>query len=102
LERDATNADANLAAGRYRCLVKGDWGNGLPMLALPEPDRPAVGVNRMIGAFRQAVFRPVSSRVAPSLPLGMKECVYKRSSRLRFALRTPKKRNLMTCAWGYD
>jgi hypothetical protein len=34
LEEDPTDPDANLAVGRYRCLVKGDWDNGLPMLAL--------------------------------------------------------------------
>ncbi len=34
LEEDPTDPEANLAVGRYRCLVKGDWENGLPMLAL--------------------------------------------------------------------
>jgi hypothetical protein len=34
LEADPTDPEANLAVGKYRCLVKGDWENGLPMLAL--------------------------------------------------------------------
>lgn len=34
LEIDPTNQDANLAVGKYRCFVKGDWDNGLPMLVL--------------------------------------------------------------------
>ena len=34
LEKDPTNAEANLKVGTYKCLVKGDWGSGLPMLAL--------------------------------------------------------------------
>jgi hypothetical protein len=34
LEEAPTDPEANLAVGRYLCLVKGDWENGLPMLAL--------------------------------------------------------------------
>ncbi len=34
LEEAPTDPEANLAVGRYRCLVKGDWESGLPMLAL--------------------------------------------------------------------
>ena len=34
LEDDPTNAAANLTVGKYQCFVKGDWGDGLPMLAL--------------------------------------------------------------------
>ena len=34
LKDDPTDTDANLAVGRYLCLTKGDWENGLPMLAL--------------------------------------------------------------------
>lgn len=34
LENDPTNPDANQAAGEYFCFVKGDWGKGIPMLAL--------------------------------------------------------------------
>ncbi len=34
LEKNPTHTAANLAAGRYLCFVKGDWGRGLPMLAL--------------------------------------------------------------------
>ncbi|MFP6691870.1 MAG: WD40 repeat domain-containing protein [Pirellulales bacterium] len=34
LETNPTDATANLAAGRYYCLVKGDWERGIPMLAL--------------------------------------------------------------------
>lgn len=34
LEESPTDPDANLSAGRYLCLVKGDWEKGIPMLAL--------------------------------------------------------------------
>ncbi len=34
LESDPTNPAANLAAGQYLCFVKGDWDQGIPMLAL--------------------------------------------------------------------
>jgi serine/threonine protein kinase len=33
LETDPTNAEANLALGRYRCFERFDWAAGLPMLA---------------------------------------------------------------------
>jgi len=31
---DPADAAANLAVGRFRCLVKGDWRHGLPLLAI--------------------------------------------------------------------
>jgi hypothetical protein len=34
LEENPADPEANLAVGSYCCLVKGDWDNGLPMLAL--------------------------------------------------------------------
>ena len=34
LEKSPTDAEANMAVGRYRCFLKNDWANGLPMLAL--------------------------------------------------------------------
>jgi len=34
LETKPTHPDANLAVGKYRCFVRGDWENGLPNLAL--------------------------------------------------------------------
>jgi len=34
LAKDANDADANLAVGRYLCFVKGDWPAGLRLLAL--------------------------------------------------------------------
>ena len=34
LEKNPGDPKANLAVGRYYCLVKGDWSKGLPMLAL--------------------------------------------------------------------
>jgi formylglycine-generating enzyme required for sulfatase activity len=34
LEENPTDAEANLAAGRFYCLCKGDWARGIPMLAL--------------------------------------------------------------------
>ena len=30
---DASDADANLAAGRWQCFVKGNWDKGIPLLA---------------------------------------------------------------------
>src|SRR5204862_8007924 len=33
LEQTPHDPDANLALGRYTCLVRGDWESGLPMLA---------------------------------------------------------------------
>jgi len=34
LKESPTDAEANSVVGRYRCLLKGDWESGLPMLAL--------------------------------------------------------------------
>jgi hypothetical protein len=34
LKEAPTDPDANLVVGKYRCLIKGDWESGLPMLAL--------------------------------------------------------------------
>ena len=34
LEKDPTDPKANLAVGRHLCFVKGDWEQGVPMLAL--------------------------------------------------------------------
>jgi hypothetical protein len=34
LEKNPTDPDANLIAGKYICFVQGDWQHGLPMLAL--------------------------------------------------------------------
>ena len=34
LENSPTDPTANQVAGEYLCLVKGDWGKGIPMLAL--------------------------------------------------------------------
>jgi hypothetical protein len=39
LEEKPTDPDANLAAGKYYCLVKGDWDRGIPMLALGSDER---------------------------------------------------------------
>ncbi len=33
LDHDPENSEANLKVGKYRCLIKGDWQGGLPMLA---------------------------------------------------------------------
>ena len=33
VEQSPADREANLAIGRFRCLVKGDWPKGLPMLA---------------------------------------------------------------------
>ena len=34
LEKAPTDPDANLAVGRYRCYIRGQWSKGIPMLAL--------------------------------------------------------------------
>ena len=34
LDKTPADPEANLTVGKYRCFVKGDWGGGLPMLAL--------------------------------------------------------------------
>ena len=34
LEQKPTDPEANLAVGKYRCFTKGDWDQGIPMLAL--------------------------------------------------------------------
>ena len=34
LQRNPVDADANATLGKYRCFVKGQWGKGVPMLAL--------------------------------------------------------------------
>lgn len=34
LEKKPNDSEANLVVGKYRCLVKGDWENGLPLLVL--------------------------------------------------------------------
>ena len=50
LEGNPTDPDANLVLGRYRCFVKGDWGNGLPMLALgSDPVLKALAVKELEG-----------------------------------------------------
>jgi formylglycine-generating enzyme required for sulfatase activity len=51
MEDAPTEPAANLAAGRYLCLIKGDWERGVPMLALGS-DEPlkAVAVMELHGA----------------------------------------------------
>ena len=41
LEKTPDDPEANLAMGKYFCLVKGDWDKGVPMLALGQ-DGPLV------------------------------------------------------------
>ena len=51
LEADPTEPEANLAAGRFLCLVKGDWEKGLPMLALGSDEAlRAAAVKELQGA----------------------------------------------------
>jgi hypothetical protein len=51
LENDPTNPAANLAAGRYLCLVTGQWDLGVAMLALgTDPELKAAAVNELRGA----------------------------------------------------
>ncbi len=51
LEDKPTDPEANLAAGRHLCFVKGDWKRGVPMLALGS-DAPlkAAAINDLRGA----------------------------------------------------
>ncbi len=41
-EQDPADPEANLAIGRFRCLLKGDWSTGLPLLAAGGNAAPAV------------------------------------------------------------
>jgi hypothetical protein len=51
LEEAPTDAAANLAAGRYLCLVRGDWDAGVAMLALgSDPALKAVATKELQGA----------------------------------------------------
>lgn len=50
LEDSPTDPQANLTAGRYLCLVKGDWDRGVPMLALGgDPALKALAVKELEG-----------------------------------------------------
>ena len=51
MENDPAEPAANLAAGRYLCLVKGDWERGVPMLALgSDAALKAVAIMELRGA----------------------------------------------------
>lgn len=51
LEESPTDPQANLAAGRYLCLSRGDWERGIPMLALgSDPALKAPAVKELAGA----------------------------------------------------
>ncbi|MFC1596952.1 hypothetical protein ACFL5Q_03295 [Planctomycetota bacterium] len=51
LEDKPTDPQANLSAGRYLCLVKGDWDRGIPMLALGgDPALKALATKELEGA----------------------------------------------------
>lgn len=55
LEQEPTNPEANLALGRFRCLRKGDWSNGLPILAAGGDAPLAVLAARELGSAAPAV-----------------------------------------------
>lgn len=55
LEQEPTNPEANLALGRFRCLRKGDWSNGLPILAAGGDAPPAVLAARELRGTAPAV-----------------------------------------------
>ena len=38
LKQNATDPEANLAVGRFLCLIRGHWDKGIPMLALGSDD----------------------------------------------------------------
>ncbi|HUT88234.1 MAG TPA: CARDB domain-containing protein [Thermoguttaceae bacterium] len=51
LDESPTDAEANLAAGRYLCLSRGDWDRGIPMLALGgDPALKVPAVKELVGA----------------------------------------------------
>jgi len=51
LKKTPNDPDANLAIGKYKCLVKGDWEGGLPLLALGiDKDLKAMAVTDLAGA----------------------------------------------------
>jgi len=51
LENKPTDPQANLSAGRYLCLVKGDWDRGVPMLALgSDPALKSLATRELEGA----------------------------------------------------
>jgi WD40 repeat protein len=48
LEEQPTDPDANLAVGRYLCVLKGDWEKGVPMLALgSDPALKALAIREL-------------------------------------------------------
>jgi hypothetical protein len=50
LEKTPDDPEANLVVGRFRCLVEGNWKDGLPMLALGgESDCQATAIREMQG-----------------------------------------------------
>ena len=51
LEKNPTDPEANLAAGRYLCLSRGEWDRGVPMLALgSDPALKGPAVKELTGA----------------------------------------------------
>ena len=51
LDESPTDPEANLAAGRYLCLSRGDWDRGIPMLALgDDPALKVPAVKELVGA----------------------------------------------------
>jgi formylglycine-generating enzyme required for sulfatase activity len=51
LEENPTDPEANLSAGRYLCLSRGDWERGIPMLALgSDPALKDPAVKELAGA----------------------------------------------------
>ncbi len=51
LKGNPTDPEANLAAGRYLCVVKRDWDRGVPMLALgSDPGLKAIATQELKGA----------------------------------------------------
>lgn len=51
LKQLPVDPDANLAVGRYYCLIKGNWNRGLPMLALgSDSDLKELAVKELEGA----------------------------------------------------
>jgi hypothetical protein len=54
LKQNPNDPAANLTVGHYRCLVKGDWENGLPLLALGDDEDLKELATKELGEVTQA------------------------------------------------
>ena len=54
LEKKPTDPQANLTAGRYLCLLRGDWDQGVPMLALGSDEALKAAASKELGGATSA------------------------------------------------